>query len=119
MEDQLPVVSPHGKKRSATGIQVRAVHRGDVVRTFQQAGSEVNGLRRRRWMRHRLLTSIRVLGIGILAGMAAAVLPVAGQTPAPKKVAAKTVAPVKKPPTMRTPWGDPDLQGVWNDATST
>ena len=34
----------------------------------------------------------------------------AGQTPA-KPAQAYTVA--------RTPWGDPDLQGVWNDATST
>ena len=25
----------------------------------------------------------------------------------------------KKPAAKRTPWGDPDLQGVWNDATST
>jgi hypothetical protein len=35
---------------------------------------------------------------------------------ASKNVAAKTT-PAKKLP--RTPWGDPDLQGVWNDATST
>jgi hypothetical protein len=34
----------------------------------------------------------------------------AGQTPA-KQAKAYTVP--------RTPWGDPDLQGVWNDATST
>ena len=42
-------------------------------------------------------------------------LPAAGQ--APKKAA----APVKKTTTTvpHTPWGDPDLQGVWNDATST
>ena len=25
----------------------------------------------------------------------------------------------KKPAVPHTPWGDPDLQGVWNDATST
>src|SRR5215471_9667740 len=24
-----------------------------------------------------------------------------------------------KPSVTKTPWGDPDLQGVWNDATST
>src|ERR1700676_1700685 len=36
---------------------------------------------------------------------------IAGQAPAGKaKAGAKT---------FRTPWGDPDLQGVWNDATST
>src|SRR5262244_3364632 len=27
--------------------------------------------------------------------------------------------PPAKPPVVKTPWGDPDLQGVWNDATST
>jgi hypothetical protein len=44
---------------------------------------------------------------------------VAGQAPAP---AAKTAAakPAAKPYTQpKTPWGDPDLQGIWNDATST
>ena len=45
---------------------------------------------------------------------------VAGQAPAP---AAKTTAaakPAAKPYTQaKTPWGDPDLQGIWNDATST
>src|SRR6266849_6414631 len=62
-------------------------------------------------MRHRLLTSISILAV-------AAILPATGQTPAPKKVAAK-VASGAKGTTPRTPWGDPDLQGVWNDATST
>src|SRR6266404_3997351 len=44
--------------------------------------------------------------------VAVASLPaIAGQAPAGKgRAAAKT---------FRTPWGDPDLQGVWNDATST
>jgi len=47
-------------------------------------------------------------------------LPVAGQTLKPAaKVAAKTTAAAQKPTELRTPWGDPDLQGVWNDATST
>jgi len=36
-----------------------------------------------------------------------------------KPAAAKTSANPTKPATFRTPWGDPDLQGVWNDATST
>jgi len=57
-------------------------------------------------MKHRLLISIC---IG---------LPLVAQTNAPKKVAAKAAA-TKKAPVLKTPWGDPDLQGVWNDATST
>jgi hypothetical protein len=41
------------------------------------------------------------------------------QTPAQAPHAAKTAAPAGKRALPRTPWGDPDLQGVWNDATST
>jgi hypothetical protein len=63
-------------------------------------------------MNYRLWTSI-----GILAAVSLA--PAAGQTQAPKKVAAKTAAGSTKGAGPRTPWGDPDLQGVWNDATST
>jgi len=57
----------------------------------------------------------------IVAGlMAAAWIPVAGQAPkAAPKAAPKGAAAAKKPPVFKTPWGDPDLQGVWNDATST
>jgi hypothetical protein len=53
----------------------------------------------------------------ILAAMIAAVSlsPVSGQS---QKAASKS-APAKKPGVLKTPWGDPDLQGVWNDATST
>lgn len=44
--------------------------------------------------------------------------------PAPQKKTATTAAtsqavPTAKPNGFRTSWGDPDLQGVWNDATST
>src|SRR5262245_11922092 len=51
--------------------------------------------------------------VAMLAIALMSMLPAAGQ--APKKAApvpAKTAVP-------KTPWGDPDLQGVWNDATST
>src|SRR5215831_12489318 len=34
-------------------------------------------------------------------------------------VAAQTPKKVTKTAIPKTPWGDPDLQGVWNDATST
>ncbi len=63
-------------------------------------------------MKSRLLVSI-----GFLAMVVAVPLAGQGQTPAPKRVAAKAAPSGKK--TFRTPWGDPDLQGVWNDATST
>ncbi len=63
-------------------------------------------------MRHRLWTSIGILAVVSFSA--------AGQSPnTTSKVAAKTTTAAKKPITLRTPWGDPDLQGVWNDATST
>src|ERR1051325_8731636 len=34
-------------------------------------------------------------------------------------LSASTVLAQKKWTPPKTPWGDPDLQGVWNDATST
>jgi len=49
---------------------------------------------------------IRALAVAVASMAIVFAVPVAGQ--APKKYS---------PP--RTPWGDPDLQGVWNDATST
>src|SRR3984893_11158898 len=61
------------------------------------------------------------LSIGILAIAFVSLPPLAGQAPATvatKKTspAAKTAAPAKP---LHTPWGEPDLQGVWNDATGT
>jgi hypothetical protein len=77
----------------------------------------------------RFLSASHVLAAAVAV---AAVVPVWGQTkaaPAAHSGAAKkspvaAKAPVAKTsaakaPVMRTPWGDPDLQGVWNDATST
>jgi hypothetical protein len=64
-------------------------------------------------MNRRLWTSIVIMAV-------ASFLPAAGQSLKPaSKVAAKTTAVGQKPIELRTPWGDPDLQGVWNDATST
>src|SRR6266481_2506370 len=55
-------------------------------------------------MKHLIVT------VTILAGAAL------GQAP---KVPAKAAAPARKAAAVpKTPWGDPDLQGVWNDATS-
>jgi hypothetical protein len=62
-------------------------------------------------MSYRLWISISILVVAPLT-------PAAGQSPkATPKTAAKTT--VNSPAVPKTPWGDPDLQGVWNDATST
>src|SRR6201993_679288 len=75
-------------------------------------------------MNHRPLSMIAIVAILITVG---ALLPVASQTTAtkgqaPKTPVAKTATSTNKPATShswKTSWGDPDLQGVWNDATST
>lgn len=58
-------------------------------------------------MTHKFLLS--VLAFAVLAMWPSLAQQRAGAT---KKQAAKPAA-------LRTPWGDPDLQGVWNDATAT
>ena len=62
-------------------------------------------------MNHRLWIAVGCLAV-------VALTPAAGQSPrAASKPSAKTVAKPRAVP--KTPWGDPDLQGVWNDSTST
>jgi hypothetical protein len=68
---------------------------------------------RRRKMKRSILSSIVVAAVAVVPAMGQAPKP----APAPQKTAGAGAS--KKPVTFRTPWGDPDLQGVWNDATST
>jgi hypothetical protein len=78
-------------------------------------------------MKYRLRTSMVVLAVVMLlvaravAGQAPPAKPAAAATPTsvPSKPALKRPAPTKAWTPARTPWGDPDLQGIWNDATST
>src|SRR5213596_1073413 len=69
-------------------------------------------------MSQRFLTSMGVLAVAI-AVMSLPAVPLAGQAPTAAKTtaAARTTTKAYTPP--KTPWGDPDLQGIWNDATST
>jgi hypothetical protein len=69
-------------------------------------------------MSRRLLTCIGVL-VAVIALVKFAPAFVAGQSsasgdPAPKKETAK-----KPGPAPRTPWGEPDLQGIWTDEYQT
>src|SRR5215813_435373 len=66
-------------------------------------------LTRRNEMKHRFS---RWFGFLMIAGAVISMSPASAQ--APKKATAPAKAAIPK-----TPWGDPDLQGVWNDATST
>ena len=68
-------------------------------------------------MNYRSLTSIAILAV---ATAVATLSTAAGQTAkAPPKANAKTTAAARPYTPPKTPWGDPDLQGVWNNATST
>jgi hypothetical protein len=62
-------------------------------------------------MRHRYLGSLGALAVVSLASIV-----VAGQAP---PAATKTTTAATKWTPLRTAWGDPDLQGVWNNSTTT
>ena len=60
-------------------------------------------------MRNSILASVRVLGVAVV---------VAGdRSSARSQVGGQRQESIHR--AAKTPWGDPDLQGVWNDATST
>jgi len=87
-------------------------------------------------MSHRFLSLIGILALAIavvsLTSIAAQApttpaqkapavtkAPAAAKAPATAKAPAAAKASARKWAAPKTPWGDPDLQGVWNDATST
>ena len=69
-------------------------------------------------MNRRWISSI-VFAAAAAMVMASALVAQTTKTGAPKAAAAKTTNTATKAYAKKTPWGDPDLQGVWNDATST
>jgi hypothetical protein len=71
-------------------------------------------------MNYRLLAAMAIVAVASSWPALGQAAKPAAKTPAEasKNVAAKTT-PARKAALPRTPWGDPDLQGVWNDATST
>src|SRR5262245_2256516 len=102
MEDHLSPLSPDGKERSTPRIQMCAFHRRNPLRAFSQGSSEMKGVRMRSFSKTVLIAAAVVISLSSVSGQA------------PKKAA----APAKKTTIPHTSWGDPDLQGVWNDATS-
>src|SRR5215207_4708416 len=73
-------------------------------------------------VRHRKEGKVRTRSVGI-AGAVTAVIAVAWLLPvdlaAQKAAPPKARAATKAPALPRTPWGDPDLQGTWTNATTT
>jgi hypothetical protein len=66
-------------------------------------------------MRQRFATNVGVLA-ALIVCVPLTIAPVSGQAPSS---AANTKVGSKSETTPRTPWGDPDLQGVWSYATLT
>jgi len=67
-------------------------------------------------MTHRCLASPGALAV-VITVVSLAWVPAAGQ--APSSAAKATAAAKTKGTAFRTPWGDPDLQGIWNISTIT
>jgi len=75
-------------------------------------------------MNWRWLSSIVCAAVAAIVMSSALVAQTAKTDKAPAKTAASPATPAAKTAekawaVKKTPWGDPDLQGVWNDATST
>ena len=68
-------------------------------------------------MRHRFIASMSVLAV-VIALVSLVTIPLAGQGPT-AAWKAKTTAATKTWTPPRTPWGDPDVQGLWNFVTNT
>ena len=65
-------------------------------------------------MRHRSLTWTGVVAAGITVWLTVGV---AGQAPAPASQSSTFKVPAATYSPPKTPWGDPDLQGVWDNHT--
>jgi hypothetical protein len=60
-------------------------------------------------MRRRYLVFV----VGVASALAGVLALAQTPAPAPKATASKAKAAAKAPASLRTPWGDPDLQGTW------
>jgi hypothetical protein len=65
-------------------------------------------------MRDRLLST--TMAIAMTATVVSAFISASIRSPSAQTQA---TSPGEPYPTLRTPWGDPDLQGIWTDETST
>src|SRR5262249_7388469 len=106
VENPVSAVPPDGAEHATGRGQVGAVPRGAPVREISQAGW------RREMMRRLAVVAVCLVSLSLVAGAQ-------GPSAAAKQSARATPTTGKARATARTPWGDPDLQGIWNDATST
>jgi hypothetical protein len=94
-------------------VDVRAAHRSRAIRS-----GKINGDEGRWLMRSRVLASLGAAGTMALVAMAS--LPVSGQSSTPALVITAFNGGATQSYTVpKTPWGDPDLQGVWSSDDAT
>jgi hypothetical protein len=94
-------------------VDVRAAHRSKAIRS-----GKINGGEGRWLMRSRVLASLGAAGTMALVAMAS--LPVSGQSGTPALVITAFNGGATQSYTVpKTPWGDPDLQGVWSSDDAT
>jgi hypothetical protein len=63
------------------------------------------------------LVSVAVAAAAVGVGISVSITPTSAQAPAASAAApASSAAPV---PALKTPWGEPDLQGIWTDESDT
>jgi hypothetical protein len=67
-------------------------------------------------MRQRYFGLLSVLAVAIVFFVSATVTPVAAQAPGLTAKPGPSAKPYTPP---KTPWGDPNLQGIWNNGTTT
>src|ERR1700682_4565011 len=63
-------------------------------------------------MSRRCSACVPTMIVAVIGLLKLTAVPVAGQTPT---APAKAGAAAKAGPAPKTPWGDPDLQGIWTD----
>ena len=62
------------------------------------------------------MSVLRCGEVGLVLGFTVLAVITAGTA---QQAAAQSAASEQRPPVPRTPWGDPDLQGLWNYGTNT
>src|SRR5215510_13155742 len=107
MEDENAALPAPGEGRSAARVQVCPLYRGTAVRRSQSTLQQMNVERRGTvLMRNRTTAWMGIVATVTLSLISSSSVGVATQRPTSE------TGPAGWAP-GRTPWGDPDLQGIW------
>ena len=114
LEDEFSALSPFGKERPDHGKPVRGHYRGIHLReSGQKRQLREKGKLRRSEMRRTFFTSLALFAVVVPTVWFAAC---GGGAPTNEGKATDAGAPGAP---LRTAWGDPDLQGVWENLERT